>query len=128
MGTYVPFVSHGHEADGVFWVGVDLCLEDGIDCVGLGIESRRRVVAIPHVLGIVDDHHRRFERHFEGLVVVHGQVARLDDASNINPNLSLLNPNHPKFVTNKSFFLKYLLLSAPGEFPSALESLKSDFY
>lgn len=57
-------MSHSHETDSVFWVGVDLCLEDGVDGVGLGIESGRRVVTIPHVFGIVYDHHRRFERHF----------------------------------------------------------------
>ena len=60
---YAPFAGHGHDADSVLGVGVDLGLEDGGDCVLLGVEAGGLVVAIAHVFGVVDDHERCFERH-----------------------------------------------------------------
>lgn len=54
---------HGHDPDGVLGVGVNLCLEEDVNGVGLGVETCRRVVAVAHVLRVVDDDHRSFERH-----------------------------------------------------------------
>ena len=45
-----PLVGHGHHADGVLGIGVDLGLEDSDDCVDECAEARGLVVAISHVL------------------------------------------------------------------------------
>ena len=45
-----PLVGHGHHADGVLGIGVDLGLEDGGDCVYECAEARGLVVAVSHVL------------------------------------------------------------------------------
>lgn len=59
-----PFTGHGHDADSVFGIGVDLCLEDSVNGVGLSIEARWMVVAVAHILRIIDNHHCGFQRHF----------------------------------------------------------------
>lgn len=63
---HAPLAGRGHEADGVLWVGVDLGLEEGCDGVGLCAESVWVVVAIAHVLRVVDEDDGCFERHRGG--------------------------------------------------------------
>ncbi len=59
----VPFSSHCHYSNRILWVWVGFSLKDCGDCVGLGVKSCRLIIAISHVLWIVYNHHRCFERH-----------------------------------------------------------------
>jgi len=58
-----PLASHSHDSNCVLWIRIDLCLENSIDCIGLGTETRWLIVTVAHELGIVYYHHRCFKRH-----------------------------------------------------------------
>ena len=63
VSARAPFVGHGHHADGVLGIGVDLGLEDGRDGVYECAEARGLVVAVAHVLRVVEHDHGGLERH-----------------------------------------------------------------
>ena len=45
-----PLVGHGHDADGVLGIGVDLGLEDCGDCVDECAKARGLVIPVSHIL------------------------------------------------------------------------------
>ena len=52
------FARHGQDANGVLRVGLRLGAGQEVDGVGLGLEPRGRVVAVPGPLAVVHAHHR----------------------------------------------------------------------
>jgi hypothetical protein len=48
--AHAPLVGHGHHADCVLWIGVDLGLEQGSDGVCECAEACGLIVAVSHVL------------------------------------------------------------------------------
>ena len=60
---YIPFPSRSHNTHCILRIRIRLGLKDHIHRIRLGVEACRLVIAIPHVLRVVDDHYCGFERH-----------------------------------------------------------------
>ena len=58
-----PLASHCHDPDRVFGIRVDLCPEYCVDGIRLSSEPGWEIIAIAHVLRVVDNHHGGFQRH-----------------------------------------------------------------
>ena len=58
-----PLASHCHDPDRVFRIRVDLCPEHCVDGICLRSEPGWEIIAVAHVLRVVNNHHGRFQRH-----------------------------------------------------------------
>jgi hypothetical protein len=48
--THAPLVGHGHDAHCVLWIGINLGLEHGRDCICECAKARGLIIAVSHVL------------------------------------------------------------------------------
>ena len=72
---YSPLAPRRHIPNRILRIRVRLRLEDDVYSVGLCIEPCWLVIPVPHVLRVVDNHNRRFQRHL-GLDIL--LVSRFD--------------------------------------------------
>lgn len=76
MESDAPLPCHSHDTNCVFRIGVNLRLKYGVHGVGLRVEAGWWVVPVPHEFRVVNNHHRRFERHRGGAKSVCSEVKR----------------------------------------------------